>query len=163
MRVRITIELAMHGTHYTDSAALLLGLHVPCRDNLAGQYAMYSGQYRGERLTPEEIQACFQRELLEICKPASFMGIWELHAIASILRCRIQSVYPTFGGCAVRNHLHRMICPRTLEQEECPAAIMWTSTLGRSQPANNWTMNHFVVCLPATCILSIWLHFTFSQ
>ena len=150
MRIRITLELANHIDIYLDNDFLQLGHHVG--DHLPKQYAMYSEQYLDQVLTPVEIKRIFSRETEQIAKPGSYMGMWQIHALASVFKCKVSSIYPKVGGFKVRRHLNRWVCPWTSSQNEpppvSPLAIMWSSTLGKQQRPDQWKVNHFVVCVP---------------
>jgi hypothetical protein len=110
MRVRIIMELALHQETYLDS--VYLSRRLEHHDvNLPAIYAMYSG-------------GTFHQELLTISKGSRDMGIWQLHALATVLGTPIQSVYPQYGGYDVRTHLHRLILPRNPAESTTQAVIM---------------------------------------
>ena len=154
MRIRIALELASHPEAYLDNNFLRAG-H-PVANDLPKKYAMYSDQYTGERLTATAIRQIYLKEVEDIARPGSYMGIWQVHAIASIFNSKVCSVYPKFGGLTVRGHLHRWVSPRACLASKpvlssppaSPLGIMWSSTLGRQQRPGNWQMNHFVVLAP---------------
>jgi hypothetical protein len=82
---------------------------------------------------------------MKACKPRTYMGIWQLFGISSILQMPVFSVYPEVGDSLVRRDLHRLIQPRTRKCDDI-AYIMWSSTRKDMIPSN-WLPNHFVVVL----------------
>lgn len=151
MRARIVIELVLNEDFYlTDDN---LSSTTP---GLSKFYAQYSDEYNLEVLTPGTIRHIYRKEAQAVAVNRTFMGIWQLHAVASILKTEVLSIFPTYGGHNVRCHLHRPLQPRT------PAAstsrnnpsqipgIMWTRTSGKELPEKLWRPNHFVACLPGT-------------
>ena len=95
------------------------------------------------------------------------MGIWQIFALASVLKRPVFSAYPCLGNPTVRADLHRLVLPRldpnistTLaldahddkEVHQTPLVVMWTST--RNDMTNqNWVPNHFVPAVPQTPIM----------
>lgn len=148
MRIRITFELAKNFDMYLQDNFLRKG-HDYVIGNLPKVYASYSGMYAGVNLTPATVRSILCQEIEGIVKPASLMGIWQVHAISNVLGCRFLSVYPQYGGHTVRLHLHRWAHPFLEERPKTsPFSVMWTSTLGRQQTSKTWKMNHFVLCIP---------------
>ena len=99
MRIQIALELAVHMNMYLDNNFLQLGHHVG--DDLPKQYAMYSEQYLDQVLTPVAIKHILSRETEQISKPGSYRGMWQIHALASVFKCKVCSVYPKVGGFTV--------------------------------------------------------------
>ena len=54
----------------------------------------------------------YRKEVLATAVDATYAGMWQIHAMASVLRCDIISIYPEFGGATVRKELNRRILPR---------------------------------------------------
>ena len=154
MRTRIVVELAAHEDHYLDSN----NLDNACNET-AKSYAMFSDFYNMETLDCNEIQSIYRKEVCSITRPGSEMGMWQLHAISSILKKKLLSIYPKLSasepplqGVSVRRTLHRTIHPRVDgDSSLCDGApgpaIMWTR-LGSHLPPHIWRPNHFVPCLP---------------
>ncbi|VDI73607.1 Hypothetical predicted protein [Mytilus galloprovincialis] len=115
-------------------------------NSLAKTFAFYSDEYANEVLSNGEIERLYEREVLKICKNKSYMGIWQVFALASVLCRPIYSVYPNLGNPNVRRDLHRMIQPREIKSKET-SFIMWTTTRNDMR-RNNWVPNHFIVLLP---------------
>jgi len=77
------------------------------------------------------------------------MGIWQTHALSSVLCCPIYSVYPNLGNPNVRLDLNRLIMPRNEEHHnKQPVYILWTSTRNKDMTNEHWVPNHFVPVLP---------------
>ena len=54
-------------------------------------YAMFSDFYQpGTNLPSSEIHEFFQEETMSIVKPGEYMGIWQMHAISSIMGARVK-------------------------------------------------------------------------
>ncbi|VDI30724.1 Hypothetical predicted protein [Mytilus galloprovincialis] len=87
-------------------------------NSLAKTFAFYSDEYANEVLSNGEIERLYEREVLKICKNKSYMGIWQVFALASVLCRPIYSVYPNLGNPNVRRDLHRMIQPREIKSKE---------------------------------------------
>ena len=79
---------------------------------------------------------------MAMIKTGVYMGIWQIHAMASILGVKVQSVYT--GKGSVSKDLNRIVVPRTLRAENL-ISIMWTST---SNSLRTTWWNHFVPLLP---------------
>ena len=140
MWIWIALELAIHMDMYQDNDFLQLGHHVS--DDQAKQCAMYSEQYLDQVPKPVAIKRILSRETEQISKPGNYMGMWQIHALVSVFKGKVCSIYP----------LNRWVCPRMSAPNEpppvSPLAIMWSSTLGKQQTPDQWQVNHFVVCVP---------------
>ncbi|XP_076440671.1 uncharacterized protein LOC143280062 isoform X1 [Babylonia areolata] len=146
MRLRIAVELAAHEDFYLTEENLR---STASPADYLKTYALFSDQYTSTELTSEAVCSTFRKEVLHILTPGTYMGIWQLHAVASVLQRPIFSIYPSYGGHNVRQYLHRIISPRvsSYSKESDLPGIMWTRTDGKSLPESAWTPNHFVVCL----------------
>ena len=133
---------------YLDSASLKGESELD--EDLPKYYAMYSEHYNGQKLSEQAVRSIREAEVEQCAKPASYTGIWQLHALSNILNCKLMSIYPQRGGVTVRRHLHRWITPfpKPSPFQWSQMAIMWTSTQGKEQEAKDWRVNHFVVCVP---------------
>ena len=152
MRARIALELIIHKSHYLGETG-----H-PAIGNLPLFCAQFSDHFKGEVLTPNSIDRIFEMEVRDILRPSTYMGMWQVLALSSVLRNPIYSIYPEYGGYNVRQQLHQVCTPRmTSEDINAPyiPGIMWTHTQGKNCPALTWRPNHFVVCLPFSRILFI--------
>ncbi|CAG2254553.1 unnamed protein product [Mytilus edulis] len=107
---------------------------------------MYSDEYiPNERLSLRKVEMVYQKEVMKITKNRSYMGIWQLFSLSSILCRPLFSVYPMLGNPNVRNDLHRLILPRQNIGLET-AYVMWTTTR-TDMNETNWVPNHFVAAL----------------
>eukprot|EP00745_Piridium_sociabile_P030649 TRINITY_DN50875_c0_g1_i4.p1 TRINITY_DN50875_c0_g1~~TRINITY_DN50875_c0_g1_i4.p1 ORF type:complete len:932 (+),score=185.05 TRINITY_DN50875_c0_g1_i4:61-2856(+) len=154
MRARIVVELAAHENFYLDNRnlqgtpPLSQTLDLTSNSCMTKSYAVYSDHFCMQPLNFDSIKDIFRREVCTATVPGSEMGIWQLHAVASILRRPLVSIYPSFVSHSVRKDLHRQIQPRIMDDKSAVVpAIMWTR-LGSDLPENVWRPNHFVVCLP---------------
>eukprot|EP00745_Piridium_sociabile_P001251 TRINITY_DN1076_c0_g1_i2.p1 TRINITY_DN1076_c0_g1~~TRINITY_DN1076_c0_g1_i2.p1 ORF type:complete len:279 (-),score=36.63 TRINITY_DN1076_c0_g1_i2:635-1471(-) len=80
----------------------------------------------------------------------TYMGMWQVHAVSSILKNPLLSIYPQFAGHNVRCHLNTLVVPRSaayMPKNPTPG-IMWSHIHGKKAPEISWRPNHFVVCLP---------------
>ena len=148
IRARIVIELTKNEDIYLNSRHLAKGTSLNDHDatKLPGCFAAYSPEYTaGDPVTEDAIRRIYQQEVLHISRKNAFMGIWELFALASILKCRLFSVYPVRGNPSVRQDLHRQIYPNGDPLHE-DVYIMWTITRGKLR-ARHWVPNHFVPLL----------------
>ena len=145
IRVRIILESCIFKDAYLNQGFLERGFREK-NNSLAKTFAFYSDEYANEVLSNGEIERLYEREVLKICKNKSYMGIWQVFALASVLCRPIYSVYPNLGNPNVRRDLHRMIQPREIQSKET-SFIMWTTTRNDMR-RNNWVPNHFIVLLP---------------
>lgn len=144
IRLHIVHELVLHSIYYLHEENLLKGYtEKTSKDELVKAFAMYSEKFIPGR--PFNVQNIYLQETLGLLDPKSYMGIWQIFALSSVLRMKIFSVYLLLGNPSVRKHLHRIIVPR-VESTTDVGYIMWTST--RSKSCYNWLPNHFVPLLP---------------
>ena len=147
LRVRIISELALNSDYYLDEHNLRRGFSYDSEDSLKKTFAMFSPDFiPGKVLTEEIIRRIFEIETMSIARPKSFMGIWQMFGLASVLQMPIFSVYSDLGENFYRKHMHRLIVPR-ISTTRYPVSIMWTSTRNDMLPIN-WKPNHFVPVLP---------------
>ncbi|WAR01808.1 hypothetical protein MAR_008366 [Mya arenaria] len=97
-------------------------------------------------MTNENIKSIYRKEILSITKDKSFMSIWQVHALSSVLKTPIQSVYPELGNRNVRKDMHKLIKPVSGTDKEPPVFVMWTSNRDDMTPLH-WVPNHFVPLL----------------
>ncbi len=109
------------------------------------KFAMYSDEYIPGTNLP--VKTVFQREVNSILHCNAYCGIWQVAALASVLRAPVYSVYPNKGSAGVRRDLNRVFFPREGGLNEDPVYIMWTTTR-EDMTTTWWTPNHFVVLLP---------------
>ncbi|XP_046554961.1 uncharacterized protein LOC124264267 isoform X2 [Haliotis rubra] len=148
MRVRIVTELALNEDLYLDRNFLQNGRCPANAKNWPKIYAQYSDLFiHGTRLTDDIVRDILRLEILKISVNYAFMGIWQIHALASVLKCPLYSVYPKLGAPCVRKDLQRVIMPRQLATTNTlPLYVLWTSTRN-DMPNTHWIPNHFVAVL----------------
>ena len=119
-------------------------------EDLPKMCAMNSEHYRGQKLSEQAVRSILEAEVEQCAKPASYMGIWKLHALSNSLNYKLMSIYPQRGGATVRRHLHRWLTPfpKPSPFQWLHMAIMRTATQGKEQEAKDWRVNHFFVCVP---------------
>ena len=65
-----------------------------------------------EELTAGAIRHLFQKEVKAMTVRNTYMGMWQLHAVASILQTELFSIYPEFAGQTVHKDLNKLLQPR---------------------------------------------------
>lgn len=63
---------------------------------------MFSEFFSGENLTDLAVQRIFEKEVFSIRKSGTYMGAWQMAALANVLNRPVRSVYPLYGGQTVR-------------------------------------------------------------
>ncbi|CAG2208384.1 THAP9 [Mytilus edulis] len=106
----------------------------------------------GIHLTENIIRSIYQKEIMKIRLDKTYMGIWQIHALSSVLCTPIYSVYPKLGNPNVRQDLNRLILPREYKHEQ-PIYIFWTSTRSADMNNEHWVPNHVVPILPIDNII----------
>ncbi|CAG2186302.1 unnamed protein product [Mytilus edulis] len=147
IRAHIIKELSLNKKFYLDKNYLSNAFGTDDQNkNILKSFAMYSDEYtHGVVLTERSIEDIYEREIMQIRNSKTYMGIWQIFALASVIRRPIVSVYPKKGNPNVRKDLYRRIEPMEKDSDK-PLYIMWTST--RLDMNNNyWVPNHFVPLL----------------
>ncbi|XP_069137185.1 uncharacterized protein [Argopecten irradians] len=156
MRTRIVIEMCMGIDEYTNNNFLNKGIVLPTNEanHLLNSYTMFSEMYTpGEKITPLVARRIFELEAMNVRAGGSYMGIWQIFALSSVLNCNILSLYPKCGAALPRCVLNRTIIPRKIVNRENgtkTALFLWTSTRS-DMVMENWIPNHFV---PLVCAMS---------
>ena len=122
IRKRIAIELKNHEATYLSDEHLTSGSNKKLTKSMM---AHFSEEYCGRPMAPDEVQRIYRAEIESITKPASYMGLWQMFALSSVLNRCIYSVYPNLGNPNVRNDMNRLILPRQgANLQKPPAFIM---------------------------------------
>ena len=140
MRVRIVHELVAHRALYLDDAFLSRGLATEETRNVALRYGQYSPWYvPGATLTDCDIDQLYKKEVADVIRPGAFCGMQQLHAVASILGTRIDSLYP--GQCAPEQDLNIVLIPRESSTGDAATLhrILWTNTTNNNLGGNRTT------------------------
>ena len=150
MRMRILCELVLNEETYLDDDFLHQGLpETEQGRSFAKSYAMYSDMWvPGMILNDAMIKSIYRMELYKIRVNYSYMGMWQIHALSSVLKAPIYSIYPEKGSPAVCRDLNRLVLPRHGSENMSPIYILWTSTRDSEMVCEHWRPNHFVPCLP---------------
>ena len=99
IRLRVAIELIVHKELYLSEGHLRQGWDDRLRPLPTPRiYAMFSDYYKGGPLSNADIEAIYDREVSSSLCLNTFMGIWQLFAISSVLKVPIYSVYPNKGN-----------------------------------------------------------------
>ena len=110
MRVRIVRELLLHDDRYPDSSFLCQGID-RVDTTLPAVYAQYSpGYVPGSKLSDADIRNVYERETMSVVRSGAYCGIWQLHALESVVNWPIRSIYPGIGP--QKADLCRMLLPR---------------------------------------------------
>ena len=148
-----------HTTTFTSTATMQGGdLHESGSADLVKNYCQHSPHFNTSPLDAANIKRIFRKEVRSIASPGVWMGIWQIHAVASILGSRLSSIYPKLSALnptvveepkkSVHVELHRTLLPRVPSVTPEPAplpTIMWTRMGDRDSCSMT---NHFVACLP---------------
>lgn len=143
------MESVMHKDMYLNQDYLVRGIVENKNKCIAKSFAMYSDEYVPgifRTLNNEEVDTIYQKEIVKISKNKTYMGIWQICSLSSVLGRPIFSVYPELGNVDVRRDLHRLVEPREKKQNSI-AYIMWTTTR-TDMRIQHWVPNHFVAVLP---------------
>ncbi|XP_070182136.1 uncharacterized protein [Littorina saxatilis] len=152
LRARIVHELACHAEYYLKEENLRKGFETSKerRGHIIKSFAMYSDEYLpGMSLDENTVKRIYEAEVIKIVKPKTFMGIWQVFALSTVLQMPIFSAYPNCGNPFVRADLHRLVMPRidTANPPGEPLIVMWTSTRV-DMNMTHWIPNHFTPGLP---------------
>ena len=98
IRCRIIVEQVLYQQYYLNSQNLGKGHEE--KEDYAEVYAMSSPSWSGEKVNgcPVAIQRLYEAEIMHIRRSGVFMGIWQIHALANVLRMHFFSVYPQGHG-----------------------------------------------------------------
>ena len=153
LRTKIVLEGVLKKHRYLNENYLHLGINPQNNDKiLSGVFAEFSGNYEiGEMnqqgQTDEEaaylVETVYQRDMLQVRKLGSEMGMWQIFQASNVLGRSIVSVFPMRGNPSYRNYFNRTVYPWNKEhRRNKPLTVMWTpSVVGGS-------VNHFVPLLP---------------
>jgi hypothetical protein len=143
IRARIVLELVQHENLYLDPSYLAAG-HED-RLDYAEKYAVCSETYVSEQVegNREVVKELYQKEVFAFRRSGVYAGMWEMHALANVLKVNIFSVYPMYGF-NVRNENHRLVPSK--EESAHLAYVMWSDASEETDPMK-WRANHFVILL----------------
>ena len=161
IRVQLVFKAVLNKQFYLSNKYLSLGVQrrLPARPNLTApsttvvsRYCMYSGDdyVTGYRMSVEEMQDVYCRDIVRIGRKGGFMGIWQFHQAAEISKNPICGVYPDGKGKVKVNANLRLDMNRVFLTNNPafhnmrPIYIMWTPV---SVLSKAFDVNHFVVLL----------------
>ena len=124
--VRLVHEAVSNAKHYVNNRYLARGAEIiyrsggPCK-----QIALYSSSYIPPN--PVDVVQIYKAECLEIAKPGSYCGLWQLCQAANVLRRPVRSVYPVDLNPNTRLDFDRQFyCIDNYLNSKQPVTIMWT-------------------------------------
>ena len=161
IRVQLVFEAILNEQFYLSNEYLSLGVQgrLPARPNLrapsttvVSRYCLYSGDdyVTGYRMSVEEMQGVYRRDIVKIGRKGGFMGIWQFHQAAEISKNPICGVYPDGKGKVKVNANLRLDMNRVFLTNNPtfhnmrPIYIMWTPV---SVLSKAFDVNHFAVLL----------------
>ena len=150
IRAHIIIEGVKYKEKLTRSSFLLQRRENVFNRNTATQYLMYSGIdcNTGRNVTQQDINYVYEQKLLNICKPGSYMGIWQFHQCVEIFNRPLGSVYPSGTNPRLRHDLNRIILPsKDTMCDKSPIYVMWMPLHMYSKA---YQVKHFVPLMQKT-------------
>ena len=147
IRARIVIEGVLNKKSYLSDDCLERGASYLHRNaDLLTVFTTFSEYYTpGQKVTDDSIDCIYCMEIHSVAKEGTYMGLWQLAQLASVLKVPVHTIYPVCGESTIRNDFNRMFFPvsYTDVQDEEPLVIMWTGIRHGSAPI------HFVPLLPS--------------
>ena len=101
IRLRIAIELIEYRHLYLSSEYLARGWTALSPKPSPAIYCMFSEHFTNQVLTEQTIEDLYHKEINDILSPNTYIGIWQMFAMASILINPLYSIYPNRGCPAV--------------------------------------------------------------
>ncbi len=158
LRVRTVCELACHEQHYLrPEVVAFCGVQDDDSQRVTRNARLHATSANWERAISqtvpsdsELVREIFILDCLETTKEGTWCNMWHLHALASVLKSPVRSIYPDCNHYT-RPLIHKIVTPReggSSAPHGEPINIMWTRTcpmVGSGQ----WCPNHFVPCIPA--------------
>ena len=145
LRVKTVIELLLHEQHYLLSEVVsFLGVVRHDTIRYAQSPRLHATSANIERASSHVVAAestllreIFVLDCLDTCKDGNYCNMWHIHALSSVFKCPIQSIYHQY----IRPLLNKVVFPRQELVQSMSVAILWTSssTLLR---AGDWSPNH---------------------
>ena len=145
LRTRIVIDGILQKHQYMSHSCLSRSATL-CREHpsLPHIYVTYSDHYvSGQRITENTVEYIYMRELHDVAKVNSYMGLWQIAQASSVIKMPIQSVYPEGTDPIMHQDFNRLFFPVDCDPANCGdmIMIMWTSVQPNCVPA------HFVPLL----------------
>jgi hypothetical protein len=96
------------------------------------------------------VKDIYRKEVMKIRIDKIYMGIWQLHTLASVLDTPIYSIYPKLGNPNVRTDLNRLIIPRDNGNHKDAIYILWTSIRTNDMTNEHWVVINTVIVTAGT-------------
>ncbi|XP_070610975.1 vertnin [Erythrolamprus reginae] len=127
LQVRTVVEMLLHKQYYfngmIDSKVMLQ----------AARYSLCTDKNpQMTKLPLATIEAIFDVDIKASCFPGSYVNMWHVYALASVLQCNIYSIYP-MSNLKIRPYFNRLIRPRTCHLQTSTLHIMWSGKQVSSQ------------------------------
>ena len=129
IRAHIVAEGIRNKELYLDNNYLTHGTtHIHQWGTFPQQYVMFSGQFIPPAGNLDDLMGViYDKEMFEICKEGTYMGMWQLWAASNIIGRPIQSIFPERGSKQFRCDFNRLVVPHdTRKRNWPPLNIIWT-------------------------------------
>ena len=134
LRVRTVCELVCHEQHYLRPEVTAFCGGFVDKDNWPRLHAT-SANFKNPSLHVSKSASnlanqVFIFDCLETTKDCTYCNMWHIHALSSVIRRPIRSVYPDYNQY-IRPLLNRLIAPREWEEgsinpHNASLIVMWT-------------------------------------
>ncbi|XP_026520056.1 vertnin [Notechis scutatus] len=127
LQLRTVVEMLLYKQYYfngmIDSKVMLQ----------AARYFLCTDKSPEMTLLPlATLEAIFDADIKASCFPGSYVNMWHVYALASVLQCNIYSIYP-MSNLKIRPYFNRLIRPRTCNLQTSTLHIMWSGKQISSQ------------------------------
>jgi len=124
LRARIVIEAVKNKRLYLDHSYLCRGHQFQYNGDVhQGDIYMALGNDSLQGLKREQF---YEGEIMELCKFASYAGVWQFHQAANVINIPIQGIYPEKCNPAIRKELNRKFFPKVMKEHHHLVCLMWT-------------------------------------
>ena len=146
LHARLVVEGVLNKHLYLNDNILERGAsYIHAKADLSTIFTTYSDYYMpGQQPTDDSIECIYCLEIHSIAKEGTYLGLWQLAQLASVLGIPVHMIYPIRGESAIRNDFNRMFFPVSYNangQDDDPLVIMWTGLQRGGVP------NHFIPLL----------------
>ncbi len=154
LRVRTLCELVLNKGYYLqpEVVSILTFGEVSIKNVLPSTSRSFEDARKEIETTKQNIAlTCLEHDCKEMATGGTWSNMWHVHALASVLKHPIQSIYPD-EQLRERKAFNRLVMPREGgggSVTDRPFHIMWTRQT-MPQGRQGWSPNHFVPCVSAT-------------
>ncbi len=146
LRRRVLYEMVTNEARYEDDEWLQIGIGPGFAHRsgsvsraIAEQSATFNGLADTRNVIVNDI---LHAEILENTVDGAWCGLWQVAALANVLKCPVVLVYPKKGAGGAHPELHRTFVPHEKKfRSREPIYIQWSST------QRGGCVNHFVPLL----------------